>query len=46
VIFHDATLREMVALRPRTLDQFAEIRGVGEGKLARYGPQFIAALRE
>ncbi len=46
VIFHDATLREMVERRPQTLDQFAGIRGVGEGKLARYGPQFIAALRE
>jgi ATP-dependent DNA helicase RecQ len=46
VIFHDATLREMVARRPQTLGQFAGIRGVGEGKLARYGQQFIAALRE
>jgi len=46
VIFHDATLREMVERRPQTLGQFAGIRGVGEGKLARYGPQFIAALRE
>jgi ATP-dependent DNA helicase RecQ len=46
VIFHDATLREMVARRPQTLSQFAGIRGVGEGKLARYGPEFIAALRE
>jgi ATP-dependent DNA helicase RecQ len=46
VIFHDATLREMVARRPQTLSQFATIRGVGEGKLARYGAQFIAALRE
>jgi ATP-dependent DNA helicase RecQ len=46
VIFHDATLREFVARRPQTLDQFAAIRGVGEGKLARYGREFIAALRE
>ncbi|MDB6082324.1 MAG: recQ 3, partial [Gammaproteobacteria bacterium] len=46
VIFHDATLREMVARRPRTLGEFATIRGVGEGKLARYGQQFIETLRE
>jgi ATP-dependent DNA helicase RecQ len=46
VIFHDATLREMAARRPRTLDEFAGIRGVGQGKLARYGQQFIEALRE
>jgi len=44
VIFHDATLREMVERRPQTLGEFAGIRGVGEGKLARYGQQFIAAL--
>jgi ATP-dependent DNA helicase RecQ len=46
VIFHDATLREMAARRPQTLQQFAGIRGVGESKLQRYGEQFIAALRE
>jgi ATP-dependent DNA helicase RecQ len=46
VIFHDATLREMAARRPQTLDEFAGIRGVGDGKLARYGKQFIAALSE
>jgi ATP-dependent DNA helicase RecQ len=46
VIFHDATLREMVAQKPQTLSQFAHIRGVGEGKLQRYGQQFIAALRD
>ena len=46
VIFHDVTLREMVARRPQTLTQFGGIRGVGEGKLARYGPQFIAALSD
>jgi ATP-dependent DNA helicase RecQ len=46
VIFHDATLREMVAQRPQTLGEFAGIRGVGEGKLARYGQQFVAALLE
>jgi ATP-dependent DNA helicase RecQ len=46
VIFHDATLREMVERRPQTLGEFAGIRGVGEGKLARYGQQFIAALSE
>jgi ATP-dependent DNA helicase RecQ len=46
VIFHDSTLREMAERRPSTLDQFATLRGVGQGKLARYGERFIAALRE
>jgi ATP-dependent DNA helicase RecQ len=46
VVFHDATLREMAARRPQTLDQFAELPGVGRAKLERYGDQFIAAVRE
>jgi ATP-dependent DNA helicase RecQ len=45
VIFHDATLREMVARRPSTLAQFATLPGVGQGKLQRYGEQFVAALQ-
>src|SRR5258707_2112575 len=46
VIFHDATLLGMVERRPRTLGEFAGIRGGAEGKVGRYGQQFIAALRE
>jgi ATP-dependent DNA helicase RecQ len=46
VIFHDATLREMAERRPISLDQFAKLRGVGQGKLIRYGERFIAAVRE
>jgi len=46
VVFHDATLREMAERRPLTLEQFAELPGVGQAKLARYGDHFIAALRE
>jgi len=44
VVFHDSTLREMVARRPLTLSQFAELPGVGQAKLARYGDHFIAAI--
>ena len=46
VIFHDSTLREMAEHRPLDLDQFAALPGVGQAKLARYGEQFIAAVRE
>src|SRR6202035_2105521 len=46
VVFHDATLREMVERRPRTLNQFGDLPGVGQAKLARYGDQFIAAIVE
>jgi ATP-dependent DNA helicase RecQ len=45
VVFHDATLREMILRRPLNLDEFAQLHGVGEAKLARYGEQFIAAIR-
>ena len=31
--------------RPVTLGQFADIRGVGEAKLARYGEEFVAVVR-
>jgi ATP-dependent DNA helicase RecQ len=41
VIFHDSTLREMHARRPRTLDELAEVSGVGERKLERYGHAFL-----
>jgi ATP-dependent DNA helicase RecQ len=46
VIFHDSTLREMARRRPLDLDQFATLPGVGQAKLARYGGQFVAAVRE
>ena len=45
VIFHDATLAEMVAQRPQTLDAFAQISGVGERKLAAYGAAFLAIIQ-
>ena len=45
VVFHDSTLREMVALRPTTLNEFAQVPGVGEAKLKRYGPAFLEVLR-
>jgi ATP-dependent DNA helicase RecQ len=45
VIFHDATLLAMLRQRPRDLDAFAAISGVGGRKLERYGEAFMAALR-
>lgn len=44
VIFHDATLMDMLALRPRNRDEMAAVSGVGERKLARYGDAFLAVL--
>lgn len=46
VIFHDATLMEMVERQPETLAQFANISGVGERKLDAYGEDFLAVITE
>jgi len=46
VIFHDATLRQIAARAPRTLDDLSGISGVGEAKLARYGQQVLDVLAE
>ena len=45
VIFHDASLREMLETRPQTLAEFTAITGVGEKKLKRYGQLFLDVLR-
>lgn len=45
VIFSDATLREMERLRPHTMQEFLHVSGVGKFKQARYGSDFIAAIR-
>ncbi|HNC77008.1 MAG TPA: DNA helicase RecQ [Pseudomonadales bacterium] len=44
VIFHDATLAQMAAERPRTLADLAQINGVGAAKLERYGEAFLAVI--
>ncbi|MTW22960.1 DNA helicase RecQ [Allochromatium palmeri] len=46
VIFGDATLREMLAHRPRTLVEMGRLTGVGEIKLARFGEGFLRVLAE
>jgi ATP-dependent DNA helicase RecQ len=45
VIFHDATLRQMVALRPLDSAAMLNVGGVGQAKLARYGERFLEVLR-
>lgn len=46
VIFHDATLREMAQVRPKSLRDMALINGVGERKLDAYGDAFLAVLKQ
>ena len=44
VVFSDATLVEMSRRRPHDETELAEITGVGEVKLARYGELFLGAI--
>ena len=44
VIFHDKTLIELAALKPRSLDAMLAINGVGRRKLERYGQLFLDVL--
>lgn len=44
VIFHDTTLRAMATAKPQTLAELANLPGIGEAKLARYGETFLDAL--
>ena len=44
VVFHDATLTEMARLRPATLDELAQISGVGVKKLEAYGEEILRVL--
>ena len=46
VIFHDATLREMLEFRPTTASQLLSITGVGQSKLERFGDEFLEVIRE
>ncbi len=44
VVFHDASLIEMAVTKPRSLDEFATITGVGKAKLTRYGEDFLLII--
>ena len=46
VIFHDATLMEMVVYRPLTPVQLRRLNGVGERKLDQYGDPFLELIAD
>ncbi len=46
MIFHDATLLEMIELRPNNLQELATVSGVGQRKLEAYGEAFLEVLRD
>ena len=45
VIFPDKTLIDMAGRRPTSLEEFAEVKGVGRSKLDQFGSIFIEVVR-
>ncbi|MCI0631030.1 MAG: DNA helicase RecQ [Phycisphaerales bacterium] len=46
IVFGDATLREMAAVRPGSEQSFISIRGIGQRKAADYASQFVAHITD
>jgi len=44
IIFHDTVLRDIAAVRPASLDELGQIKGVGASKLQRYGVALLGIL--
>jgi len=44
VIFHDSTLLEMAQERPKTIQEFGRLNGVGKAKLERYASSFLDVI--
>ncbi|PLS17151.1 DNA helicase RecQ [Bacillus sp. M6-12] len=44
IIFSDAALKDMSAKQPQSIDEFLQVKGVGEQKAQRYGSAFIEAI--
>ncbi len=44
VVFSDAALRDMARRKPRTLEAFRKVQGVGEAKLEQYGKLFVEEI--
>ena len=46
LIFPDTVLIDLANLRPTTLGEFGNVKGVGEAKLKKYGLSFLQAISE
>lgn len=46
IIFSNATLADMAALRPLNMEEFLQVSGVGRVKAERYGKVFLQAIRD
>lgn len=45
IIFTDAALQDMVEKKPLSLEEFGEIKGVGQIKQKKYGKVFVSLIR-
>jgi ATP-dependent DNA helicase RecQ len=45
VIFHDATLRDMARIKPKSLRDMALVSGIGARKLEDYGDAFLSVIK-
>ncbi|NQV64736.1 MAG: HRDC domain-containing protein, partial [SAR86 cluster bacterium] len=46
IIFSNNTLQAMAEQAPQTIEAFSQLSGVGERKRDKYGPAFLAVLRQ
>lgn len=46
IIFSDATLREIAAALPTTMEDLLEIKGIGEAKAYKYGPSVLPLIAQ
>ncbi len=46
IVFGDRALRDMARRRPTSIDEFHQMSGVGEKKLAEYGELFVECIRD
>lgn len=46
VVFSDATLKDMCAVKPKTREDMLLVKGVGEHKLKKYGQAFLECIQK
>lgn len=46
IVFNDSTLADMLARRPKSTNEMAQVAGVGEHKLERYGREFMDVIQQ
>ena len=46
IVFGDSALRDMARRRPQTIEEFREVRGVGDKKCRDFGRLFVEHIRQ